>query len=103
MDEFGLPKVPNGDDTVNTTRQDDILEEIEPTQFLQEQPKSSEMMEVSAAHDNIRVPIKPPPSPAPFSHYAPTTPSAHVPGPRDEEPVVEQSDGGAGCCKCVVM
>ncbi|KAF5360459.1 hypothetical protein D9756_004959 [Leucocoprinus leucothites] len=106
MDEFGRPQP-------GTNQTPDVLEEVEPSKLLEE-PTAEEgeglNTEVSVAHDNIRVPVKPPPSPAPFAHYAPTT-TKHLTQPivlsvaRNEEQqvAVEQDEKGAGCCKCVVM
>ncbi|KXN82820.1 hypothetical protein AN958_02094 [Leucoagaricus sp. SymC.cos] len=105
MDDFGQPKPA----PLNTMP--DVLKEVELTEFLkppepilEEDPKTG----ISAAHNNIRVPVKPPPSPAPFAHYAPTT---HYTPEIDfaklhqeqQQAAVEQGEEGAGCCKCVVM
>jgi serine/arginine repetitive matrix protein 1 len=99
MDEFGKPKPAS-----NSTP--DVLEEVDPNKLLGLETEEQKI-EYSVAHDNIRVPVKPPPSPAPFSHYAPTT-TNHLSYPindsrNEEQLAVEQDEKGAGCCKCVVM
>lgn len=97
MDEFGRsPSAANGTP--------DVLEEVEPSQLISEDaPKA----EVSVAHDNICAPMKSPPSPPPFSQYAPTTTKhlTHSAGAvrNDQQVVLEQDEKGAGCCKCIVM
>ncbi|KAJ2919130.1 hypothetical protein MD484_g1281, partial [Candolleomyces efflorescens] len=61
-------------------------------------------------HDQTRLPQRasPPPSPPPFSHYAPklsngmavNAPSTHFPEPPS---VKVHEEEGAGCCKCAIM
>lgn len=97
MDEFGRPQ-----SATNGTL--DVLEEVEPSQLISEDaPKA----EVSNAHDHISPPMESPPSPPPFSQYAPTT-TKHLTQPagavrNDQQVVLEQDEKGAGCCKCIVM
>lgn len=104
MDEFGQPQ-----SATNSTQR--ILEDVEPSQFLEELPISegASKTEVSGIHDNICVPIESPPSPPPFAHYAPTT-TKHLTQPtavgvvgNEQQAVLEQDEKGAGCCKCIVM
>lgn len=64
-------------------------------------------------HDETRVGPMPPSSPAPFSHYASskeeppvislTTPTFDVERGKAAGNGKGEDDGGAGCCKCVVM
>ncbi|KAF9453159.1 hypothetical protein P691DRAFT_100450 [Macrolepiota fuliginosa MF-IS2] len=101
MDEFGRP---NNAATAavavadTTAEEDDMPEESDSAQQDREE---REMMQISTAHDNIRVPIRPPPSPAPFAHYAPigtqqlVVEEVRVPPPA---PVVESDDDKGGWC-----
>jgi len=102
MDEFGRPQ-----SAANGTP--DVLECVEPSQFLEGIPTSEDApkAEVSVAHDNICAPMKSPPSPPPFAQYAPTT-TKNLTQPagavrNDQQAVLEQDEKGAGCCKCIVM
>ncbi|KAF8895102.1 hypothetical protein BD779DRAFT_1668450 [Infundibulicybe gibba] len=94
MDEFGR----------HTNR---IPEELE-----QEPREARPHLNISTAHDDTQLPTRhsPPPSPAPFSDYAPTQkiqvpmvngarPSTDVEMGKQEE---EEKDD-AGCCKCIIM
>jgi len=48
----------------------------------------------------------PSPSPAPFSHYTPTSASAVINGTgaqQSQPQPLEADDKGAGCCKCIIM
>ena len=45
----------------------------------------------------------PPPSPAPFSHYASQGPLEIKPVPSQSHRPMEEEDRSGGCCKCVIM
>ncbi|TFK39078.1 hypothetical protein BDQ12DRAFT_90231 [Crucibulum laeve] len=90
MDEFGRP----------TER----IDEEESTDKLR-----SELLPTSA-HDETRLPVRhPPPSPVPFSQYAPAkdTMYVHTLGEGDLRTDIEQGrreeEKEAGCCKCIIM
>ena len=95
MDEFGHPLPP------------DIAEE-EPGKAEETEGRSSQSHPINS-HDKTRVPPQRPSSPPPFADYAPASdkivPSPgglrHSVGP--EEQANAEDEGGAGCCKCVVM
>jgi len=66
----------------------------------------------AVSHDEVRHPVRTPPSPAPFAEYAPfRAPGNALPHPdttKHEEMQFlsleeEEDKGGAGCCKCVIM
>lgn len=99
MDEFGRP----------TTR---IMEEQQHTNG----PDAINDTTVGSTHDETRLPVRHPPSssPAPFSHYAPTSEKVQVPMvtvggamTQDMERQGRQEaeeEKSAGCCSsCVIM
>lgn len=96
MDEFGHPLPP------------DIAEE-EPGKAEEAERPLSQSRPVNS-HDETRVPPQRPSSPAPFADYAPASEKV-VPSPgglrRPEDLEGERAnaedEGGAGCCKCVIM
>ncbi|KIM42964.1 hypothetical protein M413DRAFT_443784 [Hebeloma cylindrosporum] len=87
MDEFGRPE-----DLQPSTEQDEKL-----------------VNGVSPMQEDGRLPFRnqPSPSPAPFSHYAPTSVKVVVNGAgggqQSQLNQKEDDDKGAGCCQCVVM
>lgn len=97
MDEFGIST-------------DQIVEEPELPDSPIRKPRPTQL----TAHDETQLPVRhphPPPSPEPFSHYAPTSEKIQVLAigtqsrpPLDiEQGQIEEDEKGAGCCKCVVM
>jgi len=96
MDEFGRPLPP------------DIAEE-EPGK-AEETERPSLQRHPVGSHDETRVPPQRPSSPLPFADYTPGSEEV-VPSPRGLRRPVEleleqaraEDEGGAGCCKCVVM
>lgn len=64
------------------------------------------------SHDEVRLPVRTSPSPAPFAEYAPirvlaqTYPPAVTTKPEDLQhapPEEEEDKDGSGCCKCIIM
>ncbi|KAK2465310.1 hypothetical protein APHAL10511_002664 [Amanita phalloides] len=93
MDEFGRP-----DQASVEEKQDDEKE----SQIIRP--------ERSISYDEVRLPVRTPPSPAPFADYAPirapgqTFPPIVAPHIEEVQAVPPEEDkGGAGCCKCVIM
>ena len=65
---------------------------------------------LSISHDEVRLPVRTSPSPAPFAEYAPIRvlaqgyPPAVTTKPEDYVPPEEEEDkDGGGCCKCIIM
>lgn len=94
-DEFGRPA------PFNDEEKQDEEQELQVTK-----PESQ-----SISHDEVRLPVRTSPSPAPFAEYAPIRvpgrahpPVATKPEHVQQEPPEEEEDkDGAGCCKCVIM
>lgn len=101
MNEFGQPK----------PLEEEILSEKTPgEQQQQQQLRSNARSPDTPAFDRDRMyRPSPPPSPAPFAHYAEdATNRSSRPGqpPFDmqmTEKQLEKEEDGAGCCKCIVM
>ncbi|KAF9468662.1 hypothetical protein BDZ94DRAFT_1245945 [Collybia nuda] len=93
MDEFGRPSTRI---TEESGQKDVDLNPSHPT---------------PTAHDETPLPVRhpPPPSPAPFSDYAPTNDTIVVPPVSGkqradvEQGKTDDDDDGGGCCKCVIM
>ena len=62
---------------------------------------------MSPMQEDGRLPFRGPPSqsPAPFSHYTPTSAKMVVngAGAQQSQPHPVEEDKGAGCCQCVIM
>jgi len=78
----------------------------------QDEEKEGQATQPSVSHDEVRHPVRTSPSPAPFAEYAPIrapdnpfTPSPVATKHEDVQflSLEDEDEGGAGCCKCVIM
>ena len=94
MDEFGRPA-------------DDPRQTHPPTQDEQDVEDDTNTQHSGLPSRQDGMPVRAgAPSPAPFSHYAPTqvrVGSLQPPNGHDKDVEKMEDENGAGCCKCVIM
>ncbi|KDQ62043.1 hypothetical protein JAAARDRAFT_189417 [Jaapia argillacea MUCL 33604] len=106
MDEFGRPAVRGiSEDGDTTLAEQDAPRRPEHQDDRPIKPMGSDSMSLDVEMERARMrmnPPQPPASPLPFSHYAPNGAAkpTHLNQQVDGK---EEEEGGAGCCKCVIM